>query len=91
MTVDYDLELESAICAATGAAGTFVTRTLAYVRALRQSAAGKRMAVVMSPRNAVNMCELREASWTQPECIDAALRQGMSDQDWSKLTAGIAF
>lgn len=91
VTVDYDLDLEAAMCAATGAAGHYVTRVLAYVRALRQSAADKRMAVVMSPRNSVNMCELQQADWTQAECIDAAIRQGMSDQDWSKLTAGISF
>ncbi len=91
VTVDYDTDLETAMCAATGAAEHYVTRVLAYVRALRQSAAEQRMAVVMSPRNSVNFCELHEAGWTQAECINAAVRQGMSDPDWRKLTAGTTF
>ncbi len=84
-TIEVDNDLESVLCAATGADNKTVVKVLAFVRKLRRNAEAKRMTVVVSPRASVGMCRLIEAGRTWEDAVEARVRRGMSDADWDKL------
>lgn len=86
-TVDVDEELESSICHATGLDSDTVSRVLSYVRRLRANAEAKGMQVVLSPRATAGMCRLMAAGKSWDKAVQGRVRRGMSDADWSKLTA----
>lgn len=88
--VDVDQALEEAICRATGAPDSTVQQVLAYVRKLRSNAEAHKMPLVFSPRASHGMCKLLTAGLSIREVIEFRVRRGISDQDWSKVSMGVA-
>jgi cobaltochelatase CobS len=86
--IDVDESLETTLCMATGLPQHTVRQVLAYTRKLRDNAARHKMAVVISPRASVGMCRLLKAGRPWGEVVDARARRGLSDADWTKLSAG---
>lgn len=85
-TIEIDEALETDLCMATGLDSDTVKRVLTTVRKYRANAVAKRMAVVLSPRATVGMCKLLAAGRSWDDALEARVRRGMSDADWSKLT-----
>lgn len=86
-TIGVDETLESDICKATGLGDVEVANVLSFVRQLRANAEAKRMTVFLSPRASVGMCRLLKAGRSWADAVEARVRRGMSDADWSKLNA----
>lgn len=86
-TIEIDEALETDLCMSTGLDPDTVKRVLTTVRRYRKNAADKRMTVVISPRASVGMCRLLSAGKSWDAAIEARVRRGMSDADWSKLTS----
>lgn len=86
--VHVDESLEMTLSMATGLAEHTVRQVVAYVRKLRRNGEQHRMAVVISPRAAVGMCRLVKAGIPWGEVVDMRARRGLSDADWTKLSAG---
>ena len=87
ITVDYDLALEDALCRATGLESAKTAQVLKYVRHLRQNAAQHVMPVTVGMRASVGACRLLTGGFTWNEAVNARMRRGLSDADWSKLSA----
>lgn len=81
-----DETLESAVAAAIGYAHT--DEVIRYVRKLRRNAEDNRMPVIVSPRATYGMCKLLKAGKSWDSTVNARLRKGLSDSDWTKLTLG---
>lgn len=88
VTVDVDEALEKEICESTGATPDTVRMVLAYVRALRANAVNHKMPLVFSPRASHGMCKLIKAGMPVDKVIEMRARRGISDTDWSKISAG---
>jgi cobaltochelatase CobS len=88
VTVKVDEKLEEAMCMATGVSAERVDRVLKYTRALRANIDTHKMAVLCTPRASEGVCALLAAGLTMDAAIDAAVRKGMSDADWAKVTLG---
>lgn len=84
-TIDVDEALETQLCKSTGADLDTVHDVLAFVRKLRGNAETQRMPVVFSPRASVGMCRLIAAGKSWGDAVEARVRRGMSDADWSKV------
>lgn len=84
-TIEIDEALERVLCMSTGLAENVVDDVLRFVRKLRANADAKRMTVVLSPRASVGMCRLLAAGRGWNAAVEARVRRGMSDADWSKL------
>lgn len=90
LTVLIDEALENAIAESVGATESDTMRVKAVVRALRASAEHKGMHVVMSPRRIVGMLAAVKAGIEWNDAVEYCIRRGMTEQDWQKLSAGIA-
>lgn len=84
-----DEPLETSLAYATGVESMVADRVLRYVRALRKSAQDQKVAVGFSPRNSVAACALLKAGFSTAMVLDSAIRQGISDQDWSKVSRDV--
>jgi cobaltochelatase CobS len=87
--IGYDEALEHTVCLATGLENDKVAEVLRYVRSIRQNLTSKKMTVLMTPRNSVFACTLLKAGKPWAKVHQAAIRQGVSDADWSKATDGV--
>lgn len=87
-TIDIDTALERQLCVATGLDSSKVLGILSYVYKLRDNAEEHRLPVVISPRASVGACRLLAAGRPWDAIVDARMRRGLSDADWSKLSAG---
>ncbi len=85
--VEVDAALEDAMCYGTGLDAVKVDQVLSYVRKLRANAERHKMAVGFSPRASHGVCALVAAGWSVKDAIESRVRRGLSDQDWSKVTA----
>lgn len=88
-TVEVDDALEESMCMSTGLEPSKVTEVLKYVRALRKRAADEKMTLIFSPRASFGACRLLKAGRKLPDVVNARIRRGVSDADWSKVTRGI--
>lgn len=86
-TIDYDEALEHSLCLATGLEAGKVQDILAYVRCLRRNANNGRMSVTIGMRAAVGACRLVQAGRPWRDVVNARMRRGLSDTDWTKLSA----
>jgi cobaltochelatase CobS len=91
LTIDIDEALERNLCESTGAGSDTVSKVLTYVKKIRKNVESTGLPVVVSPRASVGLCRLLSAGFSVPDAIDARVRRGLSDQDWTKLTAGVSF
>lgn len=87
--VDYDTALEDKLCLATGLDGNKVARAVGYVRAIRANAEAHKMPLIFSIRGSEALCALLAIGITPAEAIEYTIRKGISDGDWSKVTAGV--
>lgn len=88
-TIDVDEALEEAVCLSTGYDAHKVRNVLSYTRGIRRNAVDSKMAVIISPRASIGMCRLLSAGKGLSATIDAVVRKGMSDTDWSKIQQGV--
>jgi cobaltochelatase CobS len=86
--VPVDEALEESLCLATGLGTDRVKRVLAYVRYLRGKAVEYKLPLSFSPRRSHGACALLQAGMTGREVIEVSIRRGISDADWSKVSAG---
>lgn len=87
-TIDIDTALERQICLGTGLESDRVLGVLSYVYKLRDNAEAHKLPVVISPRASVGACRLLKAGRDWKSIVDARMRRGLSDADWSKLSSG---
>lgn len=88
LEMDVDESVENAMVYATGIDPAMGDKVLGYIRSLRKSARDQSMAVDFTPRNAEMLAEaLADGIDTVPQAIESSVRQGMSDADWSKVSA----
>lgn len=90
LTIDIDEALEDDLCRQTGANEETVRKVLAYVRKVRSNVESHSLPIVVSPRASVGMCRLLAAGFDWSQAVDARVRRGLSDADWSKASAGTA-
>jgi|SRR5579859_740021 len=88
LPIAVDEPLEEALCLNTGLDGTKVRQVLAYCRHLRASIDSHKLPLIVGPRNSEAMCALLAAGLTVREATDYAVRCGMSDTDWRKVSDG---
>lgn len=86
LEVPIDENLEEQLCLGTGLEPRRVTLSLEIVRKLRRNIARLKLPIVMGPRNAEAFCALLAVGFTGPEASDMALRKGLSDADWRKIS-----
>ena len=86
-TIQYDAALELSMCHATGVSNETVVKVLDYIARVRKNADANGIQVIVSPRQSEAMCDLIAEGDTFDEAIDAAVRDGLADDVWSKLTA----
>jgi cobaltochelatase CobS len=82
-----DEDMESLIAEGIGYAHT--ADVVRYIRSIRANAAAFRMPVIISPRAVYDSLKLLKAGKSWDATINARLRKGLSDTDWSKLTTGV--
>jgi cobaltochelatase CobS len=85
--VEYDTALERSLCEATGVESVTVDKVLALVHKVRDRAETNGIRTIVSPRNSVGMCQIIAAGLTFDRATDIALRDGLADDVWAKLTA----
>jgi cobaltochelatase CobS len=88
--VMVDEALEHAVCVATGYDTAKVSEVLRYVRQLRHNATEGKLTLIFSPRASIGMCRLLAAGKPLSATIEARVRKGISDADWSKVTRGVS-
>jgi cobaltochelatase CobS len=87
LEVPIDEALEEQLCLATGLDAYRVGLSLSLVRRLRRKIAELKLPIVMGPRNAEAFCALLAAGFVDHEATDMALRKGLSDADWRKISS----
>jgi len=87
-TIEIDTALERTLVLNTGIEQTRANEILAYVKHLRKNAEKHKLPVVVSPRASVGMARLIKAGRSWKDAVEARARRGLSDADWSKLSAG---
>lgn len=88
--IAVDESLEHAACIATGYESPKVSEVLRYVRQLRKNADKHKMTLIFSPRASIGMCKLLHAGKPLKATIEARVRKGISDSDWSKVTSDVS-
>lgn len=87
LTIGIDRALEQRICDQTGLDRERVADVLAYVRVIRNNADRHKILHVVSPRASIGMCRLLVGGdFTWSDAVEARVRKGLSDQDWTKLS-----
>lgn len=87
LTIGIDRALEQRICDQTGLDRERVADVLAYVRVIRKNADRHKILHVVSPRASIGMCRLLVGDdFTWNDAVEARVRKGLSDQDWTKLS-----
>jgi cobaltochelatase CobS len=86
--VPVDERVEESICLGTGADKAIVASVLRAVRSLRKNAENLSMATDFTPRQSRRLCRLLAAGIKPDRAIDMALRGGLSDPDWNRVTGG---
>lgn len=88
VTVDYDVNLETELCKATGLDGAEVTKVLGYVREVRAKAmtTAHEVRKVVSPRASIGMCKLLRDGMTFGLAAELMLWKGASEADRRVLT-----
>lgn len=86
----YDVALEDALCMGTGLDAGKVRDILKYVRKCRENIDTHKLALCITPRGAMGVCEELAAGASWAEAAGECLRKGASDQDWAKITSGVS-
>jgi cobaltochelatase CobS len=87
-TIEYDAALERSVCLSTGLEPARVNEVLAYVRYVRNNVDKHGLAFVVSPRASLGMCRLLAQGRSWDAAVNARVRKGLSDQDWTKVSTG---
>lgn len=87
--VGYDETLERMICLGSGLAESKVDKVLTWIRALRANIMQHKIPAVCGTRNAMHLCVAIDTGIKLADAIEYAVRCGMSDQDWNRVTNGV--
>lgn len=87
--VGYDHALEMALCQRFSKNDELIREVLRFVRQVRKNAIDHRLPIVISPRASMGMVKMIEAGVDLETVVDARVRRGLSDQDWSKISKSV--
>lgn len=86
--IQYDPALEESLCLASGLDAYRVKQILAHVRYLRKQASAYKLPISFGSRRARSLCKRLARGWDVEKAVKSAVRKGISDTDWRKVSEG---